>query len=140
MGAHFPVQSPSEYQLKVATVKLLGRFPGYVCFFTYGLDEYSGDHAEIARILRSVALRPNVKIVVSSRPIPTCTRAFRKCPSLGLKDLTREDIQDYIQENLCEHSLMHRLLREKAEEAEDLIVQVVAKSADGFLWVKLVVK
>ena len=35
---------------------------------------------------------------------------------------------------------MHLLLREKAEEAEDLIVQVVAKSAGGFLWVKLVVK
>ena len=35
---------------------------------------------------------------------------------------------------------MHLLLREKAEEAEDLIVQVVAKSAGEVLWVKLVVK
>ena len=35
---------------------------------------------------------------------------------------------------------MHRLLREKAEEVEDLINQVVAKSAGLFLWVKLIVK
>ena len=81
MGAHFPVQSPpSEDKLKVATVKLLGHFPGYVCFFTDGLDEYSGDHAEIARILRSVALRPKVKIV------PTCILRVRS-ESVPVSDL-----------------------------------------------------
>src|SRR6266536_1751278 len=45
-----------------------------------GLDEYEGDHGEMAESIRMLANSSNVKICVSSRPYLVFDDAFQGCP------------------------------------------------------------
>jgi hypothetical protein len=42
--------------------------PLKICLFIDGLDEFDGDHEEIAQLFKSVAGLANVKVCLSSRP------------------------------------------------------------------------
>jgi hypothetical protein len=53
-----------------------------------GLDEYEGDHGEMAELIRMLAKSSNVKICVSSRPYLVFDDALQDCPGLRLQDLT----------------------------------------------------
>ncbi|KAK8004946.1 hypothetical protein PG990_010983 [Apiospora arundinis] len=48
------------------------------CFFIDGLDEYSGDQSDAISLITTLSSSPNVKVVVSSRPIPSCVQASFK--------------------------------------------------------------
>lgn len=81
-------------------------------------------------------MTPNLKFVLSGRPISECVDVLGSCPSLRLEDLTCDDIRRYAMD----------LLQHKAEdmghglELEDLIADVVSKSCGVFLWVAVVVR
>lgn len=64
-----------------------------LCFFIDGLDEYEGDHEEIADYFSTLSTTSSVKICISSRPWPALSDAFQDGPRLRLQDLTRRDIQ-----------------------------------------------
>ncbi|RYP01860.1 hypothetical protein DL764_006045 [Monosporascus ibericus] len=104
-----------------------------LCFVIDGLDEYWGDYSDLIELIQSTT-SPDVKFLVSSRPITACTEAFEGIPSLRLQDLTKEDIRRYIQHHL------DTKLRGKGDEYLQLVESLIEKSSGVFLWVVLVVK
>ncbi|KAK5653318.1 hypothetical protein OQA88_9009 [Cercophora sp. LCS_1] len=111
------------------------------CLFVDGLDEYSGDHRDLIKLIKTLAGGRNFKLCVSSRPWNVFEDALgldaRK--KLYVHELTRNDIQRYIASTLEEN--MHW----RAEAARDrryrnLTVEITDRAHGVFLWVSLVVK
>ncbi|CAH0045286.1 unnamed protein product [Clonostachys solani] len=111
-----------------------------ICLFIDGLDEYDGDHYEIADMFEEIAQSFNIKLCLSSRPLLAFEQAFEGQPSLKLQDLTARDISYYVKENLYRHKYMMALAKENPAQVSDLVGDVVEKARGVFLWVKLVVR
>jgi hypothetical protein len=111
-----------------------------LCFFIDGLDEYDGDHDEIADYFTEFTNEPNVKLCVSSRPLVVFEDAFESFPGLKLQNLTHGDISQYVDDKLANHRHMAVLTRQSPEQAFRLTNEIVNKADGVFLWVKLVVK
>jgi hypothetical protein len=119
------------------------------CFFIDGLDEFEDKDytwAELARYLNDlVDSTDDVKICVSSREFPVFESRFPANQRLRLQDLTKEDIQKFIQQKLEEAILdrqiyFQRLEKENTNVSKEL-ERMVASKADGvFLWVALTLK
>lgn len=111
-----------------------------LCFFIDGLDEYEGDHEELAQYFSTLSMSPSVKFCISSRPWPIFKEIFDERPQLKLQDLTFEDIQQYVKAVLSNnHRMVSMMNKDPVNSAQ--LVQSVTKRADGvFLWVILVVK
>ncbi len=134
-------EAPSYAELKSAFELLQTRSAKFLrlCIFIDGVDEFEGDHRDMAMFLCSLA-SPHIKVVVSSRPINACLRAFHQCPTLHLQDLTRHDMELFIEGQLCSNSIMNDLRNESPEESSQLIEGIKVKAEGVFLWVKLVVR
>jgi len=54
-----------------------------LCILIDGLDEFDGDHEELAELFTEIANNgpPNTKICLSSRPLPVFKDTFYDCPS-----------------------------------------------------------
>ncbi|KAI1872897.1 hypothetical protein JX265_004727 [Neoarthrinium moseri] len=105
-------------------------------FLIDGIDEYEGDEAEVVNLLASInTAYPNVKLLISSRPLPVCVNAFESLPNMKLQDLTKDDIRCYTEELLRE-----RLEYRHGGEWESFVEEIVTKSCGVFLWVVLVVR
>jgi hypothetical protein len=111
-----------------------------IFLFIDGVDEFTGDHTEISQFFRDLSCSPNFKIILSSRPIRACVETFHCCPNLRLQDLTRKDMQTYLDGTIGTHPRMRLLLSEDHKEASELIDTILSKASGVFLWVKLVVK
>jgi hypothetical protein len=74
----------SYMELKKAFRNLINSNPpGLKVFFIIdGIDEYDGDHDEISKLLLEATASDSIKILLSSRPIPSCVQAFSGCPQL----------------------------------------------------------
>lgn len=110
------------------------------CFFIDGLDEYSGNYLDAIDLIKDLSTIPDVKIIASSRPIPSCENEFASGPKLRLQDLTHNDIQNYVEATLGPYLDMDAMDAMDAgdEERASQIIQNVVKKADGvFLWVVL---
>lgn len=91
-------------ELEVAFKRLLGMVSPeryrYCCFID-GLDEDQGDnlgHDNLAGLLVSWALQPNVKLICSSRPYTVFLDAFRETgPLIDFRELTRLDVSNFAQ-------------------------------------------
>ncbi|KAL6713126.1 hypothetical protein ACLMJK_009247 [Lecanora helva] len=105
-----------------------------------GVDEFDGDHSDISSFFMSLTTSPTFKVLLSSRPIAACADTFKTCPSLRLQDLTRYDIQKYVEDTLGRHERMDQLLSENPREASHLRKLILSKASGVFLWVRLVVK
>ncbi|KAI2603753.1 hypothetical protein GGR54DRAFT_644494 [Hypoxylon sp. NC1633] len=103
-----------------------------------GLDEYDGDHFELADWLMRTASK-DVKIVLSSRPWNAFRETFAKVPQLRLQDLSYSDITTYVDGNLRGHPRMKVLIESEPEPTLSLITEIVNKANGVFLWVRLVV-
>ncbi|RSL57464.1 hypothetical protein CEP54_008277 [Fusarium duplospermum] len=129
-----PTTAEAEKAFKViSTSPHLGRF----CLFIDGLDEYLGNYQDGISFVKSLAAGQNVKVIVSSRPIPDCIASFRELPQLDLPDLTRPDIYAYVQDVIGKHPDMARLSEEDPCGSEQIISDLVDKSSGVFLWVIL---
>jgi hypothetical protein len=139
---HSPDRKWSLSALKKAFVRLttFDIVPLKLCFFIDGLDEYEGDHEEMAELLKQVALSPHVKFCLSSRPWIIFEEAFQGLPTLRLQDLTAQDIKAYVADKLEGHSQMHKLSQKEPERASELVTEIVTKASGVFLWVVLVVR
>jgi len=111
-----------------------------ICFLIDGLDEFDGDHEEIARLFQEISSFADIKVCLSSRPWVVFERLFENCPSLRLQYLTYRDIERYVQDNLMENAFFRQLARENPEDAPALVQEIVDKADGVFLWVKLVVR
>ena len=111
-----------------------------LCLFIDGLDEYDGDHDEIAQLFESIASSPCVKVCLSSRPSVLFEDVFGGSQSLRLQDLTINDIRRYVTDALGNHREFQRLALQQPRMTSDLVHEIVRKAEGVFLWVNLVVK
>jgi hypothetical protein len=132
-------EAPSYVELKSAFEQLKSRSASFlrICIFIDGIDEFEGDHRDMSIFLCAIASSA-FKVVVSSRPINACLNAFRDCPTLRLQDLTRNDMNIFIQDRLSLHPMMVDLQEESPDKARTLIAEIQEKAEGVFLWVRLV--
>ncbi|KAI9857130.1 MAG: hypothetical protein M1813_008621 [Trichoglossum hirsutum] len=132
---------PTYMELKKAFELLKEKSSSFLklCIFIDGIDEFEGDHRDISLFLRGLA-STQVKLIVSSRPINACLNALHGCPTLGLQDLTRHDMEMFIQGELSSHRLMVGLTRRFPRDVRQLVTEIKDKAEGVFLWVKLVVR
>lgn len=107
------------------------------CFFIDGLDEFSGRYPDAIEFVNSLAGNANVKLLVSSRPIPECVGAFSKHPKLRLQDLTKGDIATYVHDTVGSYPHMITLLEKEDKDASSIITELIEKASGVFLWVVL---
>ncbi|KAI1803952.1 hypothetical protein F4811DRAFT_306577 [Daldinia bambusicola] len=131
-------------EAKKALKKVLQDSPDICFFFTIdGLDEFDEDVSkthvnsliELTRILTTFR---NVKVIVSSRPLPEFESGFMSYPRLRIHELTKGDIHHYVSEKLENHEHMQRLIKRDPTSAETLIDTMVSTSLGVFLWVRIV--
>ncbi|KAI2615423.1 hypothetical protein GGR54DRAFT_299623 [Hypoxylon sp. NC1633] len=136
---------PTVIETRTALARLLQGSP-HLCFFLMidGLDEFDPEVsrtnvASLIGITNILSNYENVKVVVSSRPLPEFEEAFAKCPLLRIHNLTSNDIEHYATERLENHLQMQSLLRKDPANARQLIHSITSMSSGVFLWVRLVV-
>ncbi|KAF2108345.1 hypothetical protein BDV96DRAFT_504494 [Lophiotrema nucula] len=128
-----PAETKHAFHVITKHSSRLGKF----CFFIDGLDEFVGNYLDGIAFIKELAANDNIKIVVSSRPIPDCVASFEGLPTLQLQDLTRDDIRSYVQDVIGSHKYMQRLIDRDPEEAKEIMEDIVTKSSGVFLWVIL---
>ncbi|KAK4183517.1 hypothetical protein QBC35DRAFT_393699, partial [Podospora australis] len=82
----------------------------------------------------------NIKVLVSSRPIPVCVEAFRTVPRLHLHDLTQRDIAAYVQDVqdvIGNHIYVKDLLKRYSTGTQAILNTLTEKASGVFLWVIL---
>lgn len=105
-----------------------------------GLDEFESDHQQLVDLIRDISNHPRLKICVSSRPWNVFRDAFDRNPSLRVQNLTRGDIQLFVQDRLGDCIGFQELQVVHPRETKDLVEDTVNRAEGVFLWVKLVVK
>jgi hypothetical protein len=113
--------------------------PLNLCFFIDGLDEFEGDHEDMAELFKDIT-SPTVKVCLSSRPWIVFEMSFQSCPGLRLQDLTRSDIELYVQEILAASTPFQRLATRDPSSTATFVQEIVEKADGVFLWVVLVVR
>ncbi|CZR65405.1 uncharacterized protein PAC_15305 [Phialocephala subalpina] len=113
--------------------------PFNLCLIIDGLDEFDGDHEEMALLFKILAQAPNVKICLSSRPWQVFKGIFCKYPSLQLQDLTYSDIHTYVTGKFDQSAAFQRLSSDDPTAVHLLVQEIVQKAAGVFLWVRIVV-
>ncbi|KAK5656775.1 hypothetical protein OQA88_4323 [Cercophora sp. LCS_1] len=114
-------------------VSLLGK----VCLLIDGMDEYDGTYTDGIELIQGLSTNPNVKIMVSSRPIPECVDAFSHLPQLQLHDLMKGDIRSYVRDTIGGHPYLLKLRKRYHLEVDQILNDLVDKSSGVFLWVVL---
>lgn len=112
-------------------------------FLIDGLDEFQGSHDErqhVCNMLKQLALRQNVKICVSSRPLNIYLDIFRETPQLWLEKLTQQDIRNFVEDTFTANSNFRHRFTHSPSEANALISEVSRRASGVFLWVYLVVR
>lgn len=113
------------------------------CFFIDGLDEYSGDHFSGTDIILSLASNDQgqdsdkIKVIVSSRPIPVCVQAFSRKKKLQLQDITRGDIEAYVDDTIRSHEYIQKINTIDEACVSGILSDLVGKASGVFLWVVL---
>jgi hypothetical protein len=128
-------------ELMTAFKEIIGQslIPLKLCLLIDGLDEFDGDHEELAKLFKLVAQSSNVKICLSSRPWQVFQDGFGSLPNLRLQDLTYLDIYKYVKGKF-EQSEAFQKLSKKDTASESLVQEIVEKANGVFLWVRIVVK
>ena len=135
---------PRENQLKQAFRQLIGQktIPCKLVLVIDGLDEFDDSQSsmsELAEIFTAAIDSANIKIVVSSRPLPVFEESFAQFPKLRLHELTRGDIAAYVNDKIGQNKRMMQLETEDPIGTKKLVTEIVESASGVFLWVKLVV-
>jgi hypothetical protein len=108
-----------------------------LCLFVDGLDEFEGNIAETIEMFRQLGANPSIKLLISSRPIPQCSEAFKNMPNLRLQDLTRSDIAVYINDTVLSHRYVSQLESLYPGSVATITAELQEKACGVFLWVIL---
>ncbi|KAF2198163.1 hypothetical protein GQ43DRAFT_483523 [Delitschia confertaspora ATCC 74209] len=111
-----------------------------LCLFIDALDEYEGDHNEVAELFTGIIASPSVKACLSSRPFGVFEQAFSKCPRLRLQDLTYDDITVYVREKLQGGNDILNASLLVTSDFDEIIEEITEKASGVFPWVSLVVR
>ncbi|KAH0429235.1 hypothetical protein CcaCcLH18_08587 [Colletotrichum camelliae] len=129
--------SVEELAVALRALSTAERMPLRMCLFIDGLDEYDSNHAELCQVLLDMAKSPHVKICLSSRPWPVFERSFGQNhqESLDIHELTREDIQKFVNDQLQADVRWTAETSEGVTLAKAELVNRIVAQADGvFLW------
>jgi hypothetical protein len=108
--------------------------------FIDGLDEFTGNHAElIQQLFQWTGRTKDVKICVSSREWTIFQVRFNECPKMKLHELTRSDIVKVVRGQLRD-SRMVSMLQEGGCNAKELETSIADKSDGVFLWVTIILR
>ncbi|RAR02635.1 hypothetical protein DDE82_005723 [Stemphylium lycopersici] len=110
---------------------------GAFAFFIDGLDEFKGNHRDGIKFRKDTVTSANVKILLSIRPLDTCVAAFDSKLKPRLQDLTRRDIDIYINEVIRSHPYVADSSHSSESTVEELILKLGRKAHGVFLWVVL---
>jgi len=129
---------PSDIEMQNAFQRLgTESTNGAYAIFIDGLDEFTGDLTDGISFVQSFATFPNIKILLSSRPYDTCEAAFSGRPKLGLHDLTKHDIETYINDTIRSHRYVADYMYANGAVVDHLIKDLRDKAEGVFLWVVL---
>lgn len=130
---------PSISEMQTALLHLIGTVSADKKFWILidGLDEFEGKHATIATFISKLEQLPNVKIVVSSRPLPVFVSRFEHAPKMYLQDLTNQDIVAYINDTIIHHPHMAHMAHLEQDIATKIASVLIEKASGVFLWVVL---
>ena len=129
--------SPGELRAAFAAIKHGFKGARKFCFFIDGLDEYDGDCFMGASTVVDLVTNSDIKIIVSSRPIPPCVQSFGACQTLRLQDLTKGDITCYINDTVGSHPSLKYLASSQPNFPRSICDEVASKASGVFLWVVL---
>lgn len=107
-----------------------------------GLDEFDpidASYTDLAGMFITIAQSPNIKVLLSSRPLSAFEASFAEYPKLRLHELTKTDIKIFVNDRLRRHSRITDLSEDDVDGVEALISEIVSASSGVFFWVKLVV-
>ncbi|KAI3401782.1 hypothetical protein diail_8160 [Diaporthe ilicicola] len=110
------------------------------CIFIDGLDEFDGDHSDIAETLVALSCSGSIKMCVSSRPWNVFKWNFGQPhqPKMYIHDLTRNDILAFINSRLSQHPRWSIVV--DLPDAEQLVLDIASRAQGVFLWVFLITK
>ena len=132
------VPSPAELKTVITHIGQGLNCARKFCFFIDGLDEYEGDCSRGISTIRHLAVNPNVKVIVASRPIPDCVQSFRGFRTLQLQDLTKRDITNYANDVIGSHAYIKQLAQNQSPTVlADICHNIASKASGVFLWVVL---
>ncbi|KAG6361984.1 hypothetical protein INS49_010213 [Diaporthe citri] len=134
------LEPPTEEEMMLAFPRLKAHTQAAFCFFIDGLDEYSGDPFRLITFLEKLLeklVSDNIKVVVSSRPIPSCYQAFSRGPKLRLQDLTRNDIKTYVHDTIALHPHTETIIGMDSTIVDKIQGELTEKASGVFLWVIL---
>ena len=109
--------------------------------FVDGLDEIEGtnlDRNRLVDILQGFARFENVRLCVASRPWPIFADAFRSRPTIRLEDMTRNDIENYVNAMFRNSFAFHTMEQLNPPRTKKLTSSIVSQAQGVFLWVSLV--
>ena len=106
-----------------------------------GLDEFGdqtpGAQEELLDWLAKITKRDNFRCILSSRPMHSLETKLKSHPKLQLQDLTRSDIQTYVQDSLREADAEDS--SKGPEQLDQLTNRIVERSQGVFLWSRIAV-
>jgi hypothetical protein len=126
-------------------------FDSKFCFFIDGLDEFEGDHDDLARLFGRLGSVTNIKVCLSSREWPVFDYHFGatgdeekpfKCRKLRLHTYTENDMMRLVRGKLCEDDRYQRFLRNlprnESIKQQDFFNEIILRAQGVFLWVAFV--
>jgi hypothetical protein len=122
-------------ELKRAISSAINLQPKSLCIFIDGLDEFlDPDGPEpLLQTLRWLGKNYKVKLCVSSRPEPQLHNRLHQFPNLRLQDLTRPEMQDFVERRFSDFKITGELRK-------DLSDALLDKAQGSFLWVHLALR
>lgn len=127
-----------ECMRKLSTIRTLST---KFCFFVDGLDEFKGNPNDLIAIISSIAQSEDMKLCVSSRPWVEFREAYGDLAwQLHVHDLTRNDIIQYVQDNLAQSKHYQALKVKFPDDASSFQTEIASKADGVFLWVYLVTR
>lgn len=106
-----------------------------------GLDEIEGRYDTVVRMIKNLADHTNVKICLSSRPLPIFEEAFDEALGLRLQDLTSLTIRDYANVQLSDLIQARAIHNEHdGRQAKDILDMIVERADGVFLWAVIAVR
>ncbi|OHF03181.1 hypothetical protein CORC01_01565 [Colletotrichum orchidophilum] len=109
-----------------------------VAIFIDGLDEFDGDHDKMTKMLRNWIEKSsgNMKLCVSSREWEVFRQRLINCPGIRLQDITRRDIEAYVNSVLSDNEEFKSLALTQPKVLD--LIDIIRDKAEGvFLWVKI---
>ncbi|KAF5501826.1 hypothetical protein CGCA056_v014605 [Colletotrichum aenigma] len=100
-------------------------------FFIDGLDEYHGDHDGMLKTLLKWTKehKSDIKLCVSSREWEIFTQRLADCPRIKLQEITRRDMQTYVNEELYENEEFTQVSLRSPEILD--LAHIITQKAEG---------